>query len=327
VSHALQARGGADAPQTIVVALGGNALVQPGEPATIGAQFRSARAAMQAVVPLVAAGHRVVIAHGNGVQIGHILIRVEQALGKAYALPLEVCVAESQGEIGYLLEQALHNALTAAGLRRPVVGVLTQVVVDARDPAFAQPTKPVGPSFDRRGAEDLRRAGFAVVEEPGRGWRKVVASPRPLEIVDAEPVGWLLERGAVVIAAGGGGIPVVRADDGRLQGVAAVIDKDFASALLARTIGAQRLVILTGEPAVFLDYRRPEQRPLRGLDPEQARRHAAAGHFPPGSMGPKVESAVEFVERSGGQALITSVARLDAALRGEDGTTIARQAS
>lgn len=314
-------------PQTIVVAIGGNALVAPGEAPTIGAQFRSAHAAMQAIVPLVAAGHRVVIAHGNGIQIGNILIRVEQALGRAYALPLEVCVAESQGEIGYLLEQALHNALTAAGLRRPVVGVLTQVVVDPRDPAFAHPTKPVGPAFDRRGAEELRRAGCAVVEETGRGWRKVVASPHPREIVDVEPIGWLLERGAVVIAAGGGGIPVVRGPDGRLQGVPAVIDKDFASALLARTIGARRLLILTGEPAVFLDYRQPGQRPLRALDPEQARRHAAAGHFPTGSMGPKVESAVEFVEHGGEQALITSVARLDAALRGEDGTTIGRQPS
>jgi carbamate kinase len=278
-------------------------------------------------VPLVAAGHRVVIAHGNGLQIGHILIRVEQALGKAYGLPLEVCVAESQGEIGYLLEQALHNALTEQGLRRPVVGVLTQVVVDARDPAFGHPTKPVGPAFDQRGAEDLRRAGFTVVEEAGRGWRKVVASPRPLEIVDAEPIGWLLERGAVVIAAGGGGIPVVRSPDGRLQGVPAVIDKDCAAALLARTIGAQRLLILTGEPAVYLDYRNPGQRPLRTLDPEQARRHAAAGHFPPGSMGPKVASAVEFVEQGGELALITSVARLEAALRGEDGTTFRRQQS
>lgn len=314
-------------PETIVVALGGNALVQPGESPTIGAQFRRAHAAMQAIAPLVAAGHRLVIAHGNGLQIGHILIRVEQALGKAYALPLEVCVAESQGEIGYVLEQALHNALADAGLRRPVVGVLTQVVVDPRDPAFAHPTKPVGPAFDRRGAEDLRRAGFAVVEEPGRGWRKVVASPQPLEIVDVEPVGWLLERGAVVIAAGGGGIPVARQADGRLRGVPAVIDKDFASALLARAVGAQRLLILTGEPAVFLDYRQPGQRPLRALDPAEARRHAQAGHFPAGSMGPKVAAAVDYVERSGGQALITSVARLDAALRGEDGTAIARQLS
>jgi carbamate kinase len=314
----------ASTPDNIVVALGGNALVQPEEEGTMATQFRNARAAMQAVVPLIELGDRVVITHGNGFQVGHILIRVEEALGKAYALPLEVCVAESQGEIGYLLEQALHNALTERGLRKSVVGVLTQVVVDSDDPAFDNPTKPVGPAFDTAGAEALKGAGFRVVEEPGRGWRKVVASPRPREIVDVEPIGWLLERDAVVIAAGGGGIPVARSADGQLQGVPAVIDKDLASALLARALGANQLLILTGEPAVYLNYQSADQQPLRTLDPGEARRFAGEGHFPPGSMGPKVEAAIEFVEAGGERAIITSVACLESALRGEDGTTIRR---
>jgi carbamate kinase len=311
--------------QPVLVALGGNALVLPGEQPTIGTQFRNAEAAMCAIAPLIERGERVVITHGNGFQVGHILIRAEEALGKAYALPLEVCVAESQGEVGYLLEQALHNVLIERGVRLPIVGVLTQAVVAADDPAFAKPTKPIGPPLDAPGAERLRRAGLAVVEEAGRGWRRVVASPRPRAIADVEPIGWLLERGAVVIAAGGGGIPVTRDADGRLRGVAAVIDKDFASLVLAQAIGARELLILTGEPAVYSDYRGPEQRPLRRLDPPAARRFAAQGHFPPGSMGPKVEAAVGFVEAGGQRAVITSAARLGAALRGEDGTTIERQ--
>jgi carbamate kinase len=309
---------------TVVVALGGNALVQPGEQATVATQYLNASAAMRAVVPLVRDGHRVVITHGNGFQVGHILIRVEEALGKAYRLPLEVCVAESQGELGYLLEQALHNALAQEGLEHPVVGILTQVVVDEKDPAFAHPTKPVGPAFDAEAAEKLRRAGMDVVEQPGRGWRKVVASPRPMEIANVEPIGWLLERGAVVIAAGGGGIPVTRSADGRLHGVPAVIDKDLASAVLARAIGARTLLILTGEPVVYRDYGKPSQQPLRSLTPVLARELADQGQFPKGSMGPKVEAAVEFVEGGGERAIITSVPRLQMALEGKDGTTITK---
>jgi len=311
-------------PHTIVVALGGNALVQPGEPPSVASQFRCARTAMQAIVPVLEEGARVVLTHGNGLQIGHILIRVEEALGKAYALPLEVCVAESQGELGYLLELALHNVLLERGLRRHVVGVLTQVVVDEHDPAFAHPTKPVGPAFDAGGAEQLRAAGFAVVEQPGHGWRKVVASPRPQEIADVEPIRWLLAREAVVIAAGGGGIPVARGADGQLRGVPAVVDKDLASMVLAQAVGARELLILTGEPAVYVDYRRPTQQPLRTLTPERARQLAAAGHFPAGSMGPKVDAAAGFVERGGERAVITSAASLSAARRGADGTTFER---
>lgn len=186
-------------PAPIVIALGGNALVRPGEPATIGTQFDNALAAMRAIAPLVE-GRRAVLTHGNGFQVGHMLIRVEQALGKAYALPLEVCVAESQGELGYLLEQALHNALAERGLCRPIVGMLTQVRVAADDPAFAAPTKPVGPCVDAAGAERLRRAGFAVIEEPGRGFRKVVASPRPLAIEEEEEYQPWLDHGFVVFA-------------------------------------------------------------------------------------------------------------------------------
>jgi carbamate kinase len=311
-------------PQTIVVALGGNALVAAGETPTIASQAHHADEAMRAVVPLIERGNRVVLTHGNGLQVGNILIRVERALGSSYSLPLDVCVAESQGELGYLLELALHNALADRGTRRPVVGVLTQVVVAADDPAFEHPTKPVGPWFDLARARALEHAGFRVVEELGRGWRKVVASPRPLEIVDVDVIRWLLDRGAVVVAAGGGGIPVARDADDRLRGVPAVIDKDFASALLARAIDARSLLILTGEPAVYASYRLADQRALRTLTPVQARRLAAEGHFAPGSMGPKVAAALEFVEAGGERAIITSAARLREAMLGTDGTTISR---
>lgn len=310
--------------EPVLIALGGNALVLPGDRPTFATQFRNAQAAMRSIAPLIERGERVVLTHGNGFQVGHILIRVEEALGKAYPLPLEACVAESQGELGYLLEQALHNALVERGVLRPVVSVLTQVIVDADDPAFAHPTKPIGPAFDAANAQRLQRAGMTMVEEAGRGWRRVVASPRPRAIADVEPIGWLLERGAVVIAAGGGGIPVTRAADGQLHGVPAVIDKDLASMVLALAVGARQMLILTGEPAVYAHYQRPAQRPLRRLTPAAARRLAAEGHFPSGSMGPKVEAAVVFVEAGGERAIITSAMRLEAALRGEDGTTIER---
>jgi carbamate kinase len=309
-------------PEKIVVAIGGNALAHSGEAPTLATQFRNAERAMNALAPLIEAGNRLVITHGNGFQVGNILIRVEESLGKAYPIPLEVCVAESQGEIGYMIEQTLQNVLRRRRLEMPVVSLLTQVVVNPRDPAFRKPTKPVGPLLTREHARQLEEAGCEVVEVKGRGWRRVVASPHPVDIDEPQVVEWLLRRGAVVIAAGGGGVPVVRGRNGSLRGVPAVIDKDLASATLARAIGARRLVILTGEPCAYLDYGEESQRAIRSMTAREAREHLGAGQFPEGSMGPKVEAAALFVEHGGRAAVITRADDLRRALAGEAGTTV-----
>ncbi|MDJ0974136.1 MAG: carbamate kinase [Planctomycetota bacterium] len=308
----------------VVVALGGNALLRPGEAPTLASQVGNARRAMRALVPLVESGKSLVLTHGNGFQVGNILVRVEEALGKAYAIPLEMCVAESQGEIGYLLEQSLQNVLARNGLSRPVVSLLTLVLVDRKDPAFDEPTKPVGPYYGPKRAKELKRHGFPMVNQKGRGWRRVVASPEPVEIDDVDTIETLLQQGIIVIAAGGGGVPVVRKRNGMLEGVPAVIDKDLASGLLATAVGAPRLIILTGERAVFRDYQAKNAKRVPRLTIDEARRMAEDGQFPPGSMGPKVQAAIEFLERGGTDVLITSIAWLGRALGGRGGTWITR---
>jgi carbamate kinase len=305
-----------------VVALGGNAFVPEGGELTMAGQFRFARDAMGRLLPVFAPDRQVLVTHGNGPQVGHMLTRVEEALGKAYAVPLEVCVAESEGELGYVLGQSLHNTLMESGHPRPIVSVLTQVVVDRDDPAFANPTKPIGPYYDAVRAAELESRGYAMAEESGRGFRRVVPSPKPLDVVEIGIVDELLSLGIVVIAAGGGGVPVVRRGE-ELVGVDAVVDKDFASALLAERLGAGLLLILTGVPCAYADYGRDAQRPLARLMPAEVRSLAAAGHFPEGSMGPKMEAAAGFVERTGGHAIITDPANAAAALRDEAGTHVA----
>jgi carbamate kinase len=248
---------------------------------------------------------------------------MEEAVTKVPPLPLDYCVAESQGEIGYLLELALVNRLRSARVDRPVSTLLTRVMVDAADPAFATPTKPIGPFLSRYRAGLLRRERRgAVVEDAGRGWRQVVASPRPIELRGLAAVRRLLEEGHVVITGGGGGIPVVATGRGDLQGVEAVIDKDYTAGLVARDLRADLLAILTDVDHVYLNYGQKNQRGIDRMAVADARRHLAAGQFPAGSMGPKVETAVDFVERTGGEALICRPSRLAAALRGEAGTRV-----
>jgi carbamate kinase len=307
--------------QRVVLALGGNAFASPNQPLTMAGQMRFAREALGHLTPLLGCETELLISHGNGPQVGHILTRVEEALGKAYAVPLEVCVAESEGELGYVLEQALYNVLAERGIERPIASLLTQVVVGADDPAFARPTKPIGVFYDYQQAEALVRRGFHVVEDAGRGYRRVVPSPRPLEIVEFAVMRQLLELGAIVIAAGGGGIPVVRRD-GRLEGVEAVIDKDLTAALAADRLDAQRLVILTDVPCAYRHYRAACQTPIRVTTASEVSQFLAEGHFAPGSMRPKMEAAARFVSRSGRQAIITNPASLGSALRGEAGTIV-----
>ena len=304
-----------------VVGLGGHAIMPKGERPSIGRQFHHARQAMRRLLRLVLDGWSLVITHGNGPQVGHILIRSDAARGRAYPIPLSVAVAESEGEIGYVIQQSLYNELSAAGIHRPIVTVLTQVLVDGADPAFERPTKPVGPYYTDAEAAGLRRRRVPLAHEPGAGWRQVVPSPRPVRIVEAETVGRLVEHDVIVIAAGGGGIPV-REIDGRLEGVDAVIDKDLASAVLAEGIGADLLLLLTDVRKVSLNYGLHNQTDLEAMSVAETEVYRAAGHFPPGSMGPKVEGAVQFVRATGAEAIITTPGALARARARRDGTRI-----
>lgn len=307
----------------VMIVLGGNAFAGPETPLTMAGQFEFARQAMGSLQPLFESRCPIVVTHGNGPQVGHMLIRVEAALGQAYAVPLEVCVAESEGELGYVLQQTLYNLLAEWRVPRPIASLLTQVVVDADDPAFQTPTKPIGPYYDALRAAELIRNGYRMREDSGRGHRRVVASPLPREIVETRVVRILLDAGVLVICGGGGGIPVVR-ELGTLRGVDAVIDKDLTSALLGRSLGSRFMIILTGVPCAYRDFGTPRQQPLERLSVADARQLLAAGHFAPGSMGPKIAAACEFASQPGNQAraLICAPANLAGALAGRSGTLI-----
>jgi carbamate kinase len=306
-----------------LVAFGGNALLRPEDDGTVEEQLRRANEAANWLMDLARGGYEMVIVHGNGPQVGQVLIQMEEAATKVPPGRLDLAVAQTEGGMGYLLELALRNRLRSSRRRREVTTVLTLVVVDRDDPGFQNPTKPIGPFFSRYRAQVLRRQlKWQMVEDAGRGWRKVVASPHPVEVLGVPAVRQLLGRGHVVIAGGGGGIPVVRRGRGQLVGVEAVIDKDRTSALLARELDADVLVILTGVPQVLKDFGKKTQRPLSSLTPAEARRLLAQGQFPPGSMGPKIESCIEFVEATGRRALITDIEHLAEAMAGESGTVI-----
>ncbi len=302
----------------LVISLGGNAFADAGGSMTMAGQFEFAARTLAPLADLLGREAPLLITHGNGPQVGYILTRVEEALGKAYSLPLEVCVAESEGEIGYVLQQTVHNLTGGA---RPVATLLTQVLVDAHDPAFETPSKPVGPWFEAEQAATLERAGLALVHDNAGRARRVVPSPMPREIVEVDIIRQMLGLGLVVIAAGGGGIPVVERD-GRLQGVEAVVDKDLATALLAAAVGAEKLVLVTGVDGVYRDFGKANAQRLSRPGREELLALAAAGHFPPGSMGPKVQAALEFAGRTGRPALICQPADLLEAIAGRAGTMI-----
>ncbi len=308
-----------------LVALGGNAFAVQSRPLSMGVQFELAERVLEDLLPLLRDPAPLLITHGNGPQVGHMLTRVERSLGEAYAIPLEVCVAETEGELGYVLLQSVHNVLCAHDLQRPVASILTQVRVDADDPAFLHPTKPIGPFYDAERAEVLRAQGFELREDAGRGYRRVVASPAPCEVLDPDVIQVLWEMGAIVIAAGGGGVPVVERDgerDGRVEGVEAVVDKDATACLLARMLGARRLLLITAVPCAYLDFGRESQRAIGEIDVAAAESALAAGHFAPGSMAPKVQAGIDFARASGGTCVICAPENLSAALDGEAGTRI-----
>ena len=311
--------------RSAVIAIGGNALIRDGQRGTIAEQFENAVETAGHIASLVADGWRVVITHGNGPQVGFILLRSE-LVGDSSPIPrlsLDMSVADSQGGIGHILGNALLNELGARGIRDQVACVLTHVVVDERDPAFTDPTKPIGPAYSAEEADTKRTVeGWSMVEDSGRGFRRIVPSPHPLRIVETEQIRALVQAGFVVIAAGGGGIPVVETDPAGYRGVEAVIDKDLASALLAASLGIPLLVLSTGVERVAIRFRQPDERFLDRLTVSEASRYLEEGEFPRGSMGPKVEAAITFLEHGGSEVLITSPSSLERAFAGESGTRI-----
>lgn len=307
--------------RTVVIALGGNAILQQKQKGTIEEQMANVTYSAQQIVKLIQAGYRVVVTHGNGPQVGNILLQNAAARDKVPPMPLDVCGAESQGLIGYMIQQCIGNELQKAGLHRQVATILTQIVVDRNDPAFQNPTKPVGAFYSKEEAEkNMKEKGETWIEDSGRGWRKVVPSPVPREIIEIDTIRALVANDVIVIAAGGGGIPVEKSGN-RLAGVEAVIDKDLASGLLAKQLGADILAIATDVSHVAINWGKPDQKNLETLTVKDAKHYLAQGQFGKGSMSPKVQAAIGFVE-GGGEALITSLTNLEAGLQGKCGTRI-----
>ena len=307
---------------SMLIAVGGNSLIRAGETGTIAEQWANARRTAAAIVQLIRAGYRLVVTHGNGPQVGAQLLRSERASDQVPGQTLDVCGAASQGEIGYLLSQSLCDELAAAGLSVPVVSVMTQTVVYADDPAMSHPTKPIGPFYSRGQAEEReRQLGWKIVEDAARGYRRVVPSPEPVEIVELDVIRSLVNQGVLVVACGGGGIPVIRCG-GQLRGIEAVIDKDRASALLSSELSVDVFAISTHIPFVYLDYKKPSQRKLSHITASELQAHYNAGQFPPGNMGPKVESALRFLKGGGKEVVITSYEYLAEAVDGRMGTHI-----
>jgi carbamate kinase len=313
--------GGSRAP--VVIAVGGNALIRRGERGTIEEQAAHTDACMTHVAKMAQKGFPVVITHGNGPIVGNIVIQMECARNTVPPMPLYIADADSEGGIGFIIQQSLYNHLKGRIKDRGVVTVVTQVVVDEDDPAFKNPTKPIGPFYTQEEATALEvERGWRMIEDAGRGWRRVVPSPRPVRVVEASVIKRIISGGDIVIAAGGGGVPVAEDAHGSLKGVDAVIDKDLASSLLARQVGAKTLIILTSVDNVYLDYGKPDQKALQKLSVEEAKAWLADGQFPPGSMGPKIEAAVDFLEHGGKEVIITSPEMAEAAASGKAGTRI-----
>ncbi len=305
----------------IVVAIGGNSLIKDAARKTVPDQYAAAAETVPHIVDLVEQGWDVAITHGNGPQVGFILRRSELAAGELHEVPLDFCGADTQGAIGYMLQQILLSEFRRRKMDKLPVTVVTQVLVDASDPAFTHPNKPIGSFMDQDMAERRIEEGWHVVEDAGRGWRRVVPSPIPKKIIEAQVVDNLLDDGFIVITVGGGGIPVVQ-EDGILKGVAAVIDKDRASALLCKALGAKGFLISTSIDKVYLNFGKPDQRPIDRMTVKEAKQYLKEGHFAPGSMAPKIESVIQFLEEGGEFAIITSPENIARAILGKAGTHI-----
>jgi carbamate kinase len=309
--------------KTLVIAIGGNSLITNAQHMSVPDQYAAVVKTVDHIADLLERRHRIVITHGNGPQVGFILLRSEHSRGLLHQVPLDSIVADTQGALGYQIQQALENEFRRRGLKQSVATVVTQTLVNRDDAAFARPAKPIGEFYTREQAEErMRVEKWTMMEDAGRGWRRVVASPIPVRIIESGVISHLVKDGYVVIAAGGGGIPVVADEKGILSGVAAVIDKDLASAVLAGEIGADMLVISTAVEKVCLNFGTPGQRALDSMTVAEARRYMAEGHFKPGSMLPKIEACIQFVTDSGREALITCPEALPTALDGHTGTRL-----
>lgn len=307
-----------------VVAVGGNSLIKDSQHQTVPDQYDAIVETSEHIAGMIQDGWEVVLTHGNGPQVGFILLRSELSRSHLHPVPVDSAVADTQGAIGYQFQQALQNEFRKRGIEQSATTVVTQVVVDKDDPAFQNPTKPIGPFMEETQAREREKAdGWSVMEDSGRGWRRVVASPKPKRIVEFQAIKNLISGGGVVIAVGGGGVPVVETEDG-LQGIAAVIDKDYASGLLAAELGADSFVISTAVPQVYLNFGTPEQVGLDEMTLSEAKHHLEGGHFKKGSMRPKVEAVVAFLEAGGKSAIITNPENMSKAVRGEAGTRFRR---
>ncbi len=308
--------------KTAVIAIGGNSLIQEKTKVAMEYQWEAVRETTKHLAYMVEQGWNIVVTHGNGPQVGFILRRAELAAPQVHTVPLDIIGADTQGSIGYMLQQALSNELRRRGINRQVVSLVTQTLVDRDDPAFQHPEKPIGGFMEEAEARKFEVEGWTVVEDAGRGWRRVVASPIPRQIIELNAIRQLIESGFVVVSVGGGGIPVVRNEHGELRGVYAVIDKDRASGLLAHGLHADLFLISTAVPQVAINFNKPDQKWLDRLTLAEAKRYLAEGHFAPGSMAPKIEAVIYFLEQGGPQALITAPNSIEEALRGRTGTWI-----
>ena len=309
----------------IVIAIGGNSLIEDPKKVTVDAQYRAAEKTAHHIADIIESGNRVVIVHGNGPQVGYILLRSEYARKILHAVPLDSCVADTQGAIGYQLQKALDNEFIERGMSNRAATVVTQVEVSASDPSFGNPTKPIGSFMTEEDAlEHQKNFGWAVKEDAGRGWRRVVPSPKPISIIELDTIRFLSDSGAAVIAAGGGGIPVVRDEKGALWGKEAVIDKDLAAAILAKSLNADAFIISTAVEKVCLDYNKPTERAIDTMTVKEARKYSEEGQFAPGSMLPKIQALVDYVESTGNLGMITDPEHIPGALKGEAGTKIVR---
>ena len=307
----------------IVIAIGGNSLITDPQHMEVYDQYKAAGETSEHIAGVVQEGYRVVITHGNGPQVGFILLRSEMARQVLHEVPLDSCGADTQGAIGYQIAQTLDNGLRRRGIDRQVVAVVTQVVVDSNDPGFREPSKPIGPFYSEESARSHSEGeGWAMVEDAGRGWRRVVASPEPLEIIEETAIRYLLEQDIIVVAAGGGGIPVMRKEDGCLEGALAVIDKDLTSCLLAKNLGAEKLIMSTAVDKVAVNFGKPDQQDIDRMTVAEAQQYTDEGHFAPGSMLPKIRAAIDFLEHGGKKVIITQPHLLEQAIRGRTGTHI-----
>lgn len=306
----------------ILIAIGGNSLIRAGQSGSVKEQMENANTTCRHIAKLVEQGHQVVITHGNGPQVGAQLIRSEMASHQVYSLPLDSCDASTQGEMGYILQNAMRTALHGLGIKIPVITILTQIVVDENDPAFANPSKPIGPFYSKDVAEQRKNElGWKVIEDAARGYRRVVPSPYPLEIVELDAIQFCLSQGFIVIAVGGGGIPVID-KDGIYHGVEAVVDKDRASSLLANKLELDTFIISTDTDKVYLNFKKPDEMALDNISLAEAKKYMGENHFLAGSMGPKVEAAIDFLSKGGNEVIITRPELISEAVKGKTGTHI-----